>query len=132
MIFIWSLTKKVIETIYSGEQKRTECNKANNQFDSCYIDDDALEDAKTRLDRLRSNHVPENQKDCALNVNLRKKQLLCEKQLCKISNKRLSRSYDNIYLDYSKNSKLTINQIYLVCLPFSTFLPVFESSLSCV
>ena len=124
--------KNVIKPLNLGEQKCSECNKANNQFNSCYTVDDALEDDKTRLNRLRSNHVPENQKECVSNVNLRKKQFLREKQLCKTSTKRLSRSYDNIYLDYSKKSKLTINQISLVCLPFSTFLPVFESSFSCV
>ena len=101
--------KKIIKPLNLDEQKCSECNKANNQFNSCYIDDDALEDAKTRLDRLRNNHVPENQKNFALNVNLRNKQLLLEKQHCKTSTKRLSRSYDNIYLDYSKKSKLTIN-----------------------
>ena len=101
--------KKNIKTLFLGE-KKLKSSQVDNQLHSSNIDDDLIvTNNKIRFEGLRSNNVPGNQEVCASNVNLREKQQLRDKNFCKISNKRLSRSYDNIYFDYSKKSKLPIN-----------------------
>ena len=92
-------------------EKKLKSSLADNQLQSSYVDDDAtVINDRLRFERLRSNQVAENQKACASNVNLREeKQYLRNKQHC---SKRLSRSYDNIYFDYSKTSKFTTNFIH--------------------
>ena len=59
----------------TGNEENCTNNIGDNQLDSSFIDDDDIEDARMRFERLRSSHVDDKQEICSSNAILSERRL---------------------------------------------------------